>query len=62
MKAVRIHKFRGGPQDLVYEDVPRPNPKEGEILVKVRATGVTLNENSLDLGFTGNVGSSNLGS
>lgn len=44
MKAVRIHKFRGGPQDLVYEDVPRPNPKEGEILVKVRATGVTLNE------------------
>jgi NADPH:quinone reductase-like Zn-dependent oxidoreductase len=44
MNAVRIHKFRGGPQDLVYEDVPRPIPKDGEILVKVRATGVTLNE------------------
>jgi NADPH:quinone reductase-like Zn-dependent oxidoreductase len=45
MKAVRIHKHRGGPQDLVYEeDVARPPPKEGEVLVKVCATGVTLNE------------------
>jgi NADPH:quinone reductase-like Zn-dependent oxidoreductase len=45
MKAVRIHKHRGGPQDLVYEeDVARPHPKEGEVLVKVCATGVTLNE------------------
>ncbi len=45
MKAVRIHKHRGGPQDLVYEeDVSRPHPKEGEVLVKVCATGVTLNE------------------
>ncbi|HEU4445059.1 MAG TPA: NADP-dependent oxidoreductase [Nitrososphaeraceae archaeon] len=45
MRAVRIHKFRGGPQDLVYEeDVMQPHPKEGEILVKVYATGVTRNE------------------
>ncbi len=33
MRAVRIHKFGGGPQDLVYEeDVMQPHPKEGEIL------------------------------
>ena len=33
MRAVRIHKFGGGPQDLVYEeDVTQPHPKEGEIL------------------------------
>ena len=45
MKAVRIHKFGSGPQDLVYEeDVMQPHPKEGEILVKVYATGVTRNE------------------
>jgi NADPH:quinone reductase-like Zn-dependent oxidoreductase len=45
MKAVRIHKFGGGPQDLVYEeDVVQPHPKEGEVLVKVYATGVTPNE------------------
>jgi NADPH:quinone reductase-like Zn-dependent oxidoreductase len=45
MKAVRLHKFGGGPQDLVYEeDVAQPHPKEGEVLVKVYATGVTRNE------------------
>ena len=45
MKAVRLHKFGGGPQDLVYEeDVMQPHPKEGEVLVKVHATGVTRNE------------------
>ena len=45
MRAVRIHKFGGGPQDLVYEEnVMQPRPKEGELLVKVYATGVTQNE------------------
>jgi NADPH:quinone reductase-like Zn-dependent oxidoreductase len=45
MKAVRLHKFGGGPQDLVYEeDVVQPHPKEGEVSVKVYATGVTRNE------------------
>ena len=45
MRAVRIHKFGGEPQDLVYEEnVMQPRPKEGELLVKVYATGVTQNE------------------
>jgi NADPH:quinone reductase-like Zn-dependent oxidoreductase len=45
MRAVRIHKFGGEPQDLVYEEnVMQPRPKEGELLVKVYATGVTPNE------------------
>lgn len=39
MKAVRIHGY-GGREVLVYEDAPRPEPKEGEILVRVRAAGV----------------------
>jgi NADPH:quinone reductase-like Zn-dependent oxidoreductase len=39
MKAVRIHKY-GGPEVLVYEDVPRPEPGPGEVLVRVEAAGV----------------------
>ncbi len=31
MKAVRIHYF-GGPEVLGYEDVPRPEPGQGEAL------------------------------
>lgn len=38
-KAVRFHKY-GGPEVLVYEDMPRPTPGEGEVLVKVRAASV----------------------
>ena len=39
MKAIVIHQF-GGPDVLKYEDAPRPQPKEGEILVRVIAAGV----------------------
>jgi NADPH:quinone reductase-like Zn-dependent oxidoreductase len=43
MKAIRIHG-RGGPERLVYEDVPPPHPGQGEVLVRVYATGVIANE------------------
>jgi NADPH:quinone reductase-like Zn-dependent oxidoreductase len=43
MKAIRIHG-RGGPERLVYEDVPAPHPGQGEVLVRVFATGVIANE------------------
>src|ERR1700736_894428 len=39
MKAIVIHQF-GGPEVLKYEDVPRPEPKENELLVRVIAAGV----------------------
>jgi len=39
MKAVRIHKF-GGPEVLKYEDIPRPEPGSGEVLIRVHAAGV----------------------
>ncbi len=39
MKAVLIHEY-GGPEVLKYEDAPRPEPKEDEILVRVIAAGV----------------------
>ncbi|HTJ64290.1 MAG TPA: NADP-dependent oxidoreductase [Alphaproteobacteria bacterium] len=39
MQAVRVHAF-GGPDAMVIETVPRPEPREGEILVQVKAAGV----------------------
>jgi NADPH:quinone reductase-like Zn-dependent oxidoreductase len=39
MKAVRIHGY-GGPEVLQVEDMPRPEPGTGEVLVRVHASGV----------------------
>jgi NADPH:quinone reductase-like Zn-dependent oxidoreductase len=39
MKAVRVHRF-GAPEVLTYEEVPRPSPDEGQVLVRVKAAGV----------------------
>ncbi len=39
MKAVRIHEY-GGPEVLVYEDVPEPEPKADQVLVRVAAATV----------------------
>ena len=39
MKAIRLHEF-GGPEVLRYEEVPVPEPKPGEVLVRVHAAGV----------------------
>ncbi|HUO25567.1 MAG TPA: alcohol dehydrogenase catalytic domain-containing protein, partial [Candidatus Aquilonibacter sp.] len=44
MKAVRIHQF-GGPEVLMYEDIPDPRPREDEVLVRVRACAL----NHLDI-------------
>jgi NADPH:quinone reductase-like Zn-dependent oxidoreductase len=43
MKAIRIHG-RGGPDDLVYDEVPKPHPGPGEVLVRVAAAGILVNE------------------
>ncbi len=39
MQAIRVHQF-GGLDSLVLEDVPRPSPGEGEVLLRVKAAGV----------------------
>ena len=39
MKAIVAHEY-GGPEVLKYEDAPRPEPKENELLVRVIACGV----------------------
>jgi len=43
MKEIRLHG-RGGPDRLVYEDVPQPHPRRGEVLVRVKATSVIATE------------------
>jgi len=39
MKAVRIHTY-GDPEILSHEDAPRPEPGEGEVVIRVHATTV----------------------
>ncbi len=39
MKAVRYHDY-GGPEVLMYEDAPRPEPESDELLIRVHATSV----------------------
>lgn len=41
MKAIRIDE-NGGPDVLVWRDVPEPEPTEGEVLVDVAAAGVNF--------------------
>jgi NADPH:quinone reductase-like Zn-dependent oxidoreductase len=51
MMALRAHA-RGGPEQLVYERVPRPAAGPGEALVAVRAAGITFDELTWDLSWT----------
>ncbi|HTK96003.1 MAG TPA: zinc-binding dehydrogenase [Terriglobales bacterium] len=44
MKAVRFHEF-GGPEVLKYEDVPEPQTRKDQVLIKVKACAL----NHLDL-------------
>jgi NADPH:quinone reductase-like Zn-dependent oxidoreductase len=39
MKAIQLHNY-GGPEVLKYEDTPRPQPGEGEVLIRVHAATV----------------------
>ncbi len=47
MKAIRTHG-RGGPEQLFFEDAPLPEVRRGEVLVRVRATGITPMELTWD--------------
>ena len=44
MKAVRLHEF-GGPEVLRYEDVPDPEPRKDQVMIRVKACAM----NHLDI-------------
>ena len=50
MKAIVIHEY-GGPEVLKYEDVPRPEPKEDEILIRVMAASVNPVDAAIRKGY-----------
>jgi NADPH2:quinone reductase len=39
MRAVRVHSL-GGPEVLIYEEIPDPTPNAGEALIEIHAAGV----------------------
>jgi len=47
VKVIRIHG-RGGPEQLLFEDAPLPEVRSGDVLVRVRATGITPAELTWD--------------
>ena len=51
MKAIRLHA-RGGAEQLVYEEAPRPALRPGDALVRVLASGLTRNELDWDPTYT----------
>jgi NADPH:quinone reductase-like Zn-dependent oxidoreductase len=52
MKAVRIHAF-GGPEELRYEDTPRPLAGTGEVLIRIHASAVNPADWKLRSGIFG---------
>jgi NADPH:quinone reductase-like Zn-dependent oxidoreductase len=43
MRAIRLHQV-GGSESLLYEDAPKPSPKDNQVLVQVYATAITPTE------------------
>ena len=50
MKAVRIHTY-GSPDVLSFEDAPRPELGEGEVLIRVHATSINPFDSAVRAGY-----------
>jgi NADPH:quinone reductase-like Zn-dependent oxidoreductase len=50
MKAVRFHEY-GGPEVLIYEDIDKPDPGEGEVRVRIAATSFNSVDGNIRAGF-----------
>src|SRR6266478_8154983 len=56
MKAIVVHEY-GGPEILKYEDVPRPEPQDDQLLIRVVAAGVNPVDGMIRSGLFSNDGS-----
>jgi NADPH:quinone reductase-like Zn-dependent oxidoreductase len=54
MQAIRVHQY-GGADQLRLEQVARPKPRDGEVLVRVRAAGVLPADWKMRQGFFKNI-------
>ncbi len=54
MRAVRLHEI-GGPKNLIVEDAPQPEPRDGETLVRVRAASLNHRDVFITHGLYPNV-------
>jgi NADPH:quinone reductase-like Zn-dependent oxidoreductase len=54
MKAVAIHSF-GGPDVLSFEEMPKPEPRQNEVLIRIRAAGVNPVDWKIREGYMGEV-------
>lgn len=59
MKAIRTHK-KGGPENLGFEDVPKPIPQPADALVRVLACAFTPTELTWDPTYTTSDGASRI--
>ncbi len=59
MRAVRLHQ-RGGPEQLIYEDAPRPTVGPGNALVRVHACAITRDELTWGTTYTNQQGGERL--
>lgn len=46
MKAIRIHEF-GGAKNLIVDEIERPTPRAGEVLIKTEAAGINFADTML---------------
>jgi NADPH:quinone reductase len=54
MKAIRVHEF-GGPEVLKVEEIPKPSPGAGEVLIAVKAIGINPVETYMRSGSNPNL-------
>jgi NADPH:quinone reductase-like Zn-dependent oxidoreductase len=59
MNAIRMHQ-RGGPEQLVFEDAPKPALQPGDALVRVHSCAITPTELTWDETYTTRAGASRL--
>ena len=54
MRAIVINEY-GGPEQLIIEDLPEPEPEPGQVVIEVKAFGLNHAETYMRKGLWGDV-------